>query len=194
MVLEGKRIGFAMTGSFCTFNTALECLRDIVACGAVVTPIVSYAVDTLDTRFNKACELKETLTHITGNAVIRTIPDAEPLGPRGLFDVLVVLPATGNTLAKLAAGITDTPVTMAVKSHLRNSAPVVLAVSTNDALGNGAKNIGSLMNARNIFFVPFGQDDPKTKERSMVFKPGYVLETISLALNGRQLQPILAVN
>lgn len=191
MMLEGKRIGFAMTGSFCTFQTALACLDDIIAEGAIVTPILSHAADTLDTRFGKAIALKETLSRVTGAAVIRTIAEAEPIGPQKLLDVLLVLPATGNTLAKLANGITDTPVTMAVKSHLRNNRPVVLAVSSNDALGNSAKNIGVLLNARNIFFVPFSQDDPDSKPRSLVFKREQVLASVEQALENKQLQPMM---
>lgn len=192
MTLKGKRVGFALTGSYCTFKTALACLDDILAQGAAVTPIVSYAVDTTDNRFNNASELKERLTRATGNEVIRSIVDAEPIGPKQLLDVLAVIPTTGNTLAKLAYGIADTPVTMAVKSHLRNNGAVVLGISSNDALGNGAKNIGMLMNMRNIYFIPFGQDDPENKEKSIVFKPGRTVQAIEMALEGRQLQPLLA--
>jgi dipicolinate synthase subunit B len=191
MTLEGKRIGFAMTGSFCTFALALRALEAMLSKGAKVTPIISAIVDTADTRFYQADDLKRKLTQLTGQPVIRTITEAEPIGPGQLLDVMVVLPCTGNTIAKMCLGITDTAVTMAVKSHLRNNRPVVLGVSTNDALGNGAKNIGALLNARNFYFVPFGQDDPSVKGRSMVLKEEYVIDTIEGALEGRQLQPLL---
>ena len=192
MTLNNKCIGFAITGSFCTFETALACAEDIVNEGAAVTGILSQAADMTDTRFMTADHLKMALAGLTGKPLIRTITEAEPVGPQKLFDILVVLPATGNTLAKLAAGITDTPVTMAVKSHLRNNRPVVLAISTNDALGNNAKNIGLLLNTKNIFFVPFGQDDPINKPKSMVFLKGKVVSSIEEALEGRQLQPLLS--
>ena len=191
MTLENKRIGFAITGSFCTFEAVLTCAENIVKKGALVTGILSNTVDVTDTRFMTAAALKESLADITGRPIIRTIVEAEPIGPQKLFDLLIVLPATGNTLAKLAAGITDTTVTMAVKSHLRNNRPVVLAISTNDALGNNAKNIGLLLNTRNMYFVPFGQDDPDNKPKSMVFLKDKVISTIMEALEGRQLQPIL---
>ena len=189
--IKGKRIGFALTGSFCTFKTALDCVGDLVKEGAMVTAILSQATDLTDTRFMTAASLKESLTALTNTPIIRTIVEAEPIGPQKLFDILVVLPTTGNTLAKLAAGITDTTVTMAVKSHLRNNRPVVLAVSTNDALGNNAKNIGQLLNTKNIYFVPFGQDDPIKKPKSMVFLKDQVIPAMEEALEGRQLQPVL---
>jgi len=188
---EGKRIGFALTGSFCTLDMALGVIGDLMECGAEVTPILSHAVDAMDTKFGTAKSLKKRLTELTGQPVIKTIVEAEPIGPAKLLDVLVVLPATGNTLAKIAYGITDTPVTMAVKAHLRNNRPVVLGLSSNDALGNGAKNIGMLLGMRNIFFIPFGQDNPHDKPRSMVLKGEYTLAAIDEALNGQQLQPIV---
>lgn len=191
MILEDKRIGFAICGSFCTFETALVCLSDITTEKAHVTAILSHQADTCDTRFMTASDLKKALSDITGRPIIRTIVEAEPIGPQKLFDLMVVLPATGNTLAKLAAGITDTPVTMAVKAHLRNNRPVVLAVSTNDALGAGAKNIATLLNTKNIFFVPFGQDDPIKKPKSMVFLKDKVIPALEEALNGQQVQPII---
>jgi dipicolinate synthase subunit B len=191
MTLTDKRIGFAMTGSFCTFSAALHCLDEIVGQGAVVTPILSQMADTTDTRFMKASELKDRLTALTGQPIIRTITDAEPIGPGQLLDLLVVLPATGNTIAKLANGITDGPVLMAIKSHLRNNRPVVLGVSTNDALGNSARNIGALLNMRNIFFIPFGQDDAFGKARSAVMKKEQVIKTLEQALDGIQVQPVI---
>ena len=191
MTLKDKRIGFALTGSFCTFKTALICVEDIIKEGAQVTGILSQAASTTDTRFMTADSLKESLSAFTSKPIITTIVEAEPVGPKKLFDLLVVLPTTGNTLAKLAAGITDTPVTMAVKSHLRNGNPVVLAISTNDALGNNAKNIGLLLNTTNIFFVPFGQDDPVKKPKSMVFLKDQVIPALEEALEFRQIQPLL---
>ena len=191
-VFEGKRIGFALTGSFCTLDTALEVIGDLVHGGAEVVPILSHSVDTMDTKFGSAQDIKKSLTKLTGRPVINTIIEAEPIGPAKLLDVLVVLPATGNTLAKIAYGITDTPVTMAVKAHIRNNRPVVLGLSSNDALGNGAKNIGLLLGMRNIFFIPFGQDQPHDKPRSMVLKCEYALPAIAEAMEGRQLQPIIS--
>ena len=191
MNIYNKRIGFAVTGSFCTFQTALECVENVAALGADITGILSYAADTVDTRFMTAKDFKKALADITGKPVIRSIVDAEPIGPKKLFDLLVVLPATGNTVAKLAAGISDTPVTMAVKSHLRNNMPVVLAISTNDALGGAAKNIGLLLNMKNIYFVPFGQDDPINKPKSMVFLKETLVPALEEALEGRQIQPLI---
>jgi len=193
MKLSGKRIGFAMTGSFCMFKTALACLDEIVAQGPEVTSILSPAADTLDTRFMTADALKASLEAITQRPVIRSIEAAEPIGPKRMFDVLIVLPATGNTLAKINQGITDTAVTMAVKSHTRNSRPVVLGVSSNDALGNNAKNIGALLNMKNIFFVPFFQDDPEHKPRSMIFKREHVIPALEMALEHQQVQPLLCI-
>jgi len=190
-IFEDKCIGFALTGSFCTTETALEVISDLISNGADVIPILSHAMNTMDTKFGTANDIKKRLTELTGQPIIKTIAEAEPIGPKKLFDVLVVLPATGNTLAKIAYGITDTPVTMAVKAHLRNDRPVVLAISSNDALAGGAKNIGLLLGMRNIFFVPFGQDQPHVKPRSMVFLKEYALAAIDEALERRQLQPML---
>jgi dipicolinate synthase subunit B len=191
MNISDKRIGFAMTGSFCNFDLAFSCLDEIVGQGAAVTPIISGMVDTLDTRFGMADDTKAKLYAVTGREVIRTIVQAEPIGPQGLLDLVLILPATGNTIAKLANGIIDTPVLMAAKSQLRSGGPVVVAVSSNDALGNGAKNTGVLLNAKNIYFVPFGQDSPHRKPRSLTFKRDKVIRTLEEALEGRQLQPIL---
>ena len=190
--LAKKRIGLALTGSFCTFEAALDIIKSLLSAGAEVVPIISYSVDTMDTRFGSANDIKKRLAELTCKPIINTIKDAEPIGPGKLLDALVVLPATGNTIAKIAYGITDTPVTMAVKAHLRNDRPVVLGLSSNDALGNGAKNVGLLLGMRNIYFIPFGQDQPHEKPRSIVFKNEYALPAIIEALEGRQLQPILA--
>lgn len=190
--LEGIKIGMAMCGSFCTFSKAFEQMIKLKAAGAELTPIMSYHAATLDTRFGTAEENIMTAENICGRGVINTIPLAEPVGPKKMFDLLIVCPCTGNTMAKLAAGITDTPVTMAVKSHLRNSRPVLIAAATNDALSASAKNIGALLNIKNIYFVPFKQDDFVKKPRSAVADFSVIPEAAKAALNGRQLQPILA--
>lgn len=191
MNLKDKTIGFALTGSFCTLEAAVTQLEGIVAAGANVLPIISSNVNDMDTRFGKADVLKDRLVRITGNQIIKTVPQAEPIGPKGLLDILVVCPCTGNTLAKIAAGVTDTSVTMAVKAHLRNDRPVVIAISTNDGLSGNAQNIGKLLNSKNIYFVPFGQDDPVGKKTSLVAKNELVAETLELALEKIQLQPLL---
>lgn len=190
--LEGIKIGMAMCGSFCTFSKAFEQMIKLKAAGAELTPIMSYHAATLDTRFGTAEENIMTAENICGRGVINTIPLAEPVGPKKMFDLLIVCPCTGNTMAKLAAGITDTPVTMAVKSHLRNDRPVLIAAATNDALSASAKNIGTLLNIKNIYFVPFKQDDFVKKPRSAVADFSVIPEAAKAALNGRQLQPILA--
>ena len=190
--LEGIKIGMAMCGSFCTFSKAFEQMIKLKAAGAELTPIMSYHAATLDTRFGTAEENIMTAENICGRGVINTIPLAEPVGPKKMFDLLIVCPCTGNTMAKLAAGITDTPVTMAVKSHLRNGRPVLIAAATNDALSASAKNIGALLNIKNIYFVPFKQDDFVKKPRSAVADFSVIPEAAKAALNGKQLQPILA--
>ncbi len=190
--LEGIKIGMAMCGSFCTFSKAFEQMIKLKTAGAELTPIMSYHAATLDTRFGTAEENIMTAENICGRGVINAIPLAEPVGPKKMFDLLIVCPCTGNTMAKLAAGITDTPVTMAVKSHLRNGRPVLIAAATNDALSASAKNIGALLNIKNIYFVPFKQDDFVKKPRSAVADFSVIPEAAKAALNGRQLQPILA--
>lgn len=191
MLLEGVRVGFALTGSFCTFDKVFVEIEKIIAEGAQVTPIISQTTDKTDTRFGKADEWKTKLEVLTGRKIISTIPEAEPIGPKMLFDIVVVAPCTGNTIGKLANAITDTPVTMAVKAQLRNQKPVVLAISTNDGLGANAKNVGLLLNMKNIYFVPFGQDDPVKKCNSLVAKFDMILPTIQEALKGKQIQPLL---
>lgn len=190
--LKDKKIGIAMCGSFCTFSKAFEQMIKLKAMGADLTPLMSYHASSLDTRFGTAEENIMTAERICGKGVINTIPLAEPVGPKKMFDLLIVAPCTGNTLAKLSAGITDTPVTMAVKSHLRNGRPVLIAVSTNDALSASAKNIGSLLNVKNIFFVPFRQDDFIKKPASAVADFSLLPAASEAALEGRQLQPVLA--
>ena len=189
--LKGVKIGFAMCGSFCTFSKAFEQMIKLKAAGAELTPIMSYNASSLDTRFGTAEENIMTAESICGKGVINTIPLAEPVGPKKMFDLLAVAPCTGNTLAKLALGITDTPVTMAVKSHLRNGRPVLIAVSTNDALSASAKNIGALLNTKNIYFVPFKQDDFIKKPTSAVADFSRLPEAALSALSGKQLQPII---
>lgn len=184
------RLGFAMCGSFCTFKLVLEELERL-AKDYDITPIMSQGAAFTDTRFGKAEDFRRRVTEICGREPITTIADAEPIGPRALLDVLVIEPCTGNTLGKLANGITDTPVTMAAKAHLRNGRPLVLAVSTNDALGASARNIGTLMNAKNIFFVPVRQDSPRGKPASLVADFSETAAAIKSALEGRQTQPLL---
>lgn len=184
------RIGFALTGSFCTFASVLPIVETLVSRGCEVTPILSNNAATLDTRFGSADMWRSRLHHATGREAIDSIPAAEPIGPKKMFDILVVAPCTGNTLAKLAHGITDTPVTMAVKSHLRGEKPVVLAVSTNDALSGSAANLGTLLNRKHYYFVPLRQDAPFAKPRSLVADMDRIPQTIGAALENRQLQPI----
>lgn len=187
---DKTRLGFAMCGSFCTFKLVLEELERL-AKDYDITPIMSQGAAFTDTRFGKAEDFRRRVAEICGREPITAIADAEPIGPRALLDVLVIEPCTGNTLGKLANGITDTPVTMAAKAHLRNGRPLVLAVSTNDALGASARNIGTLMNAKNIFFVPMRQDSPRGKPASLVADFSETAAAIKSALEGRQTQPLL---
>ncbi|MGB9886337.1 MAG: dipicolinate synthase subunit B [Moorellales bacterium] len=191
MRLQGVKVGFALTGSHCTLEKVLPELRRLVAEGAEVYPIVSPAVEGTDTRYGRAAQWLEEITAITGRRPITTITEAEPIGPKKLLDVLIIAPCTGNTLAKLANGITDTPVLMAAKAQLRNQRPVVLAISTNDALSTNAKNLGLVLNMKNVYLVPFGQDDPEQKWASVVAKMELLLDTTLAALKGKQIQPIL---
>lgn len=184
------KIGFAMCGSFCTYAQVFP-VMELLARDYDVTPIFSAAASTIDSRFGTAAEHLAQATEICGKQPITTIGQAEPIGPKKLFDALIVAPCTGNTLAKLAHSIADGPVTMAVKSHLRNGRPVILAVSTNDALGGAAENIGKLLARKHIYFVPFCQDDPKYKPTSMVADFSYIPETLQSALEGKQIQPLL---
>ena len=187
---EKIRLGFAVCGSFCTFKRVLEELEKL-AKEYDITPIMSTGAAFTDTRFGKAEDLRRRITEICGKEPITTIAGAEPIGPQALLDVLVIEPCTGNTLGKLANGITDTAVTMAAKAHLRNGRPVVLAVSTNDALGASARNIGTLMNAKNIYFVPMRQDAPQGKPASVVANFAKTGAAIKAALEGKQVQPLL---
>ncbi|MDR3542422.1 MAG: dipicolinate synthase subunit B [Desulfosporosinus sp.] len=191
MQFDGLKIGFAITGSHCTIQEVMKVMKRMVDEGADVTPIISYSVESMDTRFGKAEDWKQQLWEITNRESIHTIPDAEPIGPQKMFDCVVIAPCTGNTLAKLANGITDTPVLMASKSHLRNQRPLVLAISTNDGLGLNARNLGTLLITKNIYLVPFGQDNPQVKANSLVAHMDKVPETILMACTGKQIQPVL---
>lgn len=191
MNLEGVRIGFAMTGSFCTFCYAFEQAEFLVSCGAKLIPIMSFHASQLSTRFGRAELQRERLEEIAGRHAICTIEDAEPIGPQRMTDIMAVVPCTSNTAAKLALGITDTPVTMAVKSHLRGGRPVVLALASNDAMAGSCKQIGLLANMKHYYFVPLRQDDPERKPTSLVADFERTADTIRDALNGRQFQPAL---
>ena len=191
MTLSGKNIGFAVTGSFCTISEAIIELERLAFLGVEVYPILSTAVATTNTRFGRADDFRRRIEMVTGKDCIDTITDAEPIGPKKMLDLIVVAPCTGNTLSKIANGITDTPVTMAVKASLRNQKPVVLAIATYDGLGANGKNIGTLLNTKNVFFVPFGQDDPEKKNNSLIARFGLIVPTIELALEGKQIQPVL---
>lgn len=189
--LVGARIGCVMTGSFCTFKEVFSVWQKLRSLGADLTPIMSYNAAGLDTRFYPAKEAVEIFEGICEKKILNSIPAVEPIGPKKLLDLLVVAPCTGNTLAKIANGITDTPAALAVKSHLRNGRPVLIAVSTNDALGASAINIGKLFNSKQIFFVPFRQDDPENKPNSLVAVFSKIPESAAFALENRQIQPIL---
>lgn len=190
-MLTGKRIGFAVTGSFCTFKKAFAEAEALVHQGAELTPIFSANAANIDTRFGKAADHIRRMEEIAGRRALLTIADTEPFGPKNMLDAIIVAPCTSNTLAKLALGIVDTSVTMAVKSMLRGGKPVVLAVATNDALRCSAKNLGYLLNTKNYYFVPIGQDAPTEKPASMVADFTRITETVKLALDGIQIQPLI---
>ena len=189
--MKTLRIGLALTGSYCTYEKALEALETLCR-RHDVTALMSETAYGTDTRFGAAADFIRRLETITGKPVLHSIPEAEPIGPGDMFDVLAVAPCTGNTAAKLAAGITDTAATMAVKSHLRCGKPVVLAFGSNDGLSASARNIGELLNRKHIYFVPMYQDDPEKKPRSLAADYGRLEETILAAYEGRQVEPILA--
>lgn len=193
MDLKGKKIGFAITGSCCNFNetkNVLESLKEAEV--KEIIPIISNATKCMDTRFYKAKEYIKMIEETTGNKVIDTIVKAEPVGPKNMVDIIVVCPCTGNTLAKLANGITDTPVLMAIKGHIRNNKPVVIGISTNDGLGMSLKNIGEVLNTKNMYFIPFRQDDFVSKPKSLVLDYTYIIDTIKYAFDGKQIQPLLS--
>lgn len=183
-------IGFAVCGSFCTFDAIFSVMEELAKSHTVI-PIFSPNAYTVDSRFGTAAEHIRKAEELCGQPVLHTLPQVEPIGPKQLLDVLVIAPCTGNTLAKLAHGIADTPVTMAAKSHLRNSRPIVVGISTNDALAGAAENIGRLLCRKNYFFVPFGQDDPMHKPTSIVADFSRIPVTVDAALFGVQLQPML---
>ena len=185
------RVGFAMCGSFCTFSQVIPQIERLKAEGYDIFPIMSEMAYSTDTRFGNAKEINEKIEQITGNKIIHTIKDAEPIGPKALLDVLIIEPCTGNTLAKLANGITDSSVTMAAKAHLRNNRPVLVAISTNDGLSASAPNLGALLCRKNYYFVPFGQDDPIKKPTSLVAHLPLTQRTLEAALEGSQFQPLL---
>ena len=188
--MRKERVGFAMCGSFCTHEKVLAELEKLVQLYETVIPIASEISAFTDTRFGTSDDLMERLEDLTGHEVLCDIPSVEPIGPKGLLDVLVIAPATGNTIAKLAAGITDTAVTMAAKAHLRNGRPILLAPSTNDGLAGSAPSLGALLNRRYIYFVPFGQDDPERKPTSLVSDFSQVADAAQAALEGRPVPPL----
>ena len=191
MIKADTKIGFAFTGSFCTFDKVINELYELSLKYNNITPIMSPAAYNTDTRFGTARDFREKISSICKREIISTIPAAEPIGPQKLFDALIIAPCTGNTLAKLASAVTDTSVTMAAKAHLRNERPLIIAPSTNDGLGANAKNIGLLLNTKNIYFVPFGQDDPLKKHNSLVADFSQIIPTLEDALQGKQIQPLL---
>lgn len=191
MLLEGKKVGFALTGSFCTFSNTIPQITKLIEEGAEVIPIMSFNAYNMDTKFGKAEDFINQIKEITKNEIIHTIDGAEPIGPKHLTDIMVIAPCSGNTMGKMANGITDTPVLMAAKSHLRNENPLVIAISTNDGLSGSAESIGKLLNRKHLYFVPFRQDNPITKPRSLVFDPNYIVDTVKKALDREQIQPIL---
>lgn len=186
-----KTLGYALCGSFCTFSKTIPQIKELVTRGYKVLPIMSETAYSTDTRFGKAEEFVSEIEDVTGNKVIHTISGAEPIGPQKMCDLLIVAPCTGNTLAKLANSVTDTAVTMAVKSHLRIKRPVLLCIATNDGLGASAQNIGKLLNTKNVYFVPFGQDDPDSKPNSLVADFSLIPKSVRLALDKTQVQPVL---
>lgn len=190
--IKDSKIGYAICGSFCTFRKSINQMKNLAESGADIYPIMSANAYSLDTRFGKSADFINEIEEICGKKIIHTIPDAEPIGPKKMLDVLVISPCTGNTLAKLASGVTDTAVTLAAKAHLRNARPLIIGVSTNDALAAASKNIGLLLNSKNIYFIPMSQDDPENKPNSIVVHFDKTAEAIKAALNGSQIQPIYA--
>lgn len=184
-------VGLAITGSYCTFSKIKPMAKQLVDQGIRLIPIYSYQVQRTDSRFGTAEDFRKDMEAITGEKGIFTIPEAEPIGPTGYLDALIIAPCTGNTMAKLCSGITDSPVLMAAKAHLRNEKPLILSISTNDALGMNFKNIGMLMNMKHIYFVPFGQDNYQKKSNSMIAHTDLVSDTLEQALAGKQIQPVI---
>lgn len=191
MSLKDIKIGFVLTGSFCTFKKTIPKIKELIKLGSEVIPIMSFNSYNLDTKYGKAKDFINEIQEITGKEIIHTLQDAEIIGPKNLTDIMIIAPCSGNTMSKLTYDIIDTPATMAVKSHLRNELPVVIAPSTNSGLSGNAPSIAALLNRKNYYFVPFRQDNPITKPRSIVFDPEYIIKTIEYALEGKQIQPIL---
>lgn len=189
--MNGLTVGFALCGSFCTFHKVIPCIQALADCGASVVPILSETAFTTDTRFGAAADFRQKIEAICAKPILHTLSDVEPIGPKKLLDLLIIAPCTGNTLGKLANGVTDSCVTLAAKAHLRNGRPLLLAVSTNDALGASAQNIGRLLTAKHVFFVPMGQDDPLKKPNSVVADFGRLTKAAEAALRGEQMQPML---
>ena len=189
--MREERIGFAMCGSFCCHEKALRALEELTQNFSVVVPILSPCAASTDTRFGTAKELLSRVEELTGRTPITTIEEAEPIGPKGLVDALIIAPCTGATLARLAHGLTDTAVAMAAKSHLRNAKPLIIAFSTNDGLSGSAANIASLLTRRNYYFVPFGQDNCRSKPNSMIADLDLLPETIVMAMEKKQIQPVI---
>ena len=190
--MNGITVGFAMCGSFCTFSKALEQMEKLAELGYDILPIMSFNAYNTDTRFGKAEDIRNRIEMICGKKIINTIKDAEPIGPKKMTDIMLIAPCTGNTIAKLSYAITDTPVTMAAKSHLRQGKPLLISIATNDALGASAQNIGRMLNTRHVYFVPFSQDNAEKKPNSLVAHFDLIPKSIEYALNETQIQPILA--
>ncbi len=191
MSLDGLRLGFALTASSCTFEKVLPIMSELKGKGVQITPVFSRNAATMDTRFGQASHWLKEVKEITGTEIILDITGAEPIGPQAMLDLLLIAPCTGNTLSKLAQGITDDPVLMAAKAQLRNNRPVLIAIATNDGLGSNALNLAYLLNAKNIFFVPFGQDDPLNKHNSLVAHMEMIPKAIEKAIKKEQIQPVL---
>lgn len=189
--MDNINLGYALCGSFCTLEKSMQVLETLAKESVKIRPIMSEMVYRTDTRFGKAAHFRQRVEELCNEPIIHDIAGAEPIGPKNLLDIILVCPCTGNTLAKIALGITDTPVTMAVKAHLRNDKPVVIALASNDALGAGGKNLGLLHNIKNIYFVPYRQDDPTGKQNSLVCDFSLTEKTLEAALQGRQLQPVV---
>jgi dipicolinate synthase subunit B len=190
--VAGKKIGFGLTGSFCTLDEALVQMEKLASLGAEIFPVLSNIVKVSDTRFGTAQYFRNRIESIAGRNCMTSIVEAEPIGPKNFLDIMTVLPCTGNTIAKLANGITDTAVTMAVKAQLRNNKPVLVGIATNDGLGSNGKNIGILHNVKNMYFVPYRQDAPTQKENSLICLMDLFIPAIEAALEGVQLQPVLS--
>ena len=184
------RIGFAYTGSFCTISRSIEVMKRLMSQGIEIIPIMSENAYNTDTRFGKADSIRKEIVKRSGNEIIHSIVDAEPLGPKIKLDALIISPCTGNTLSKIANGITDTSVCMAAKAHLRNNNPLIIALASNDALSSNLKNIATLMSKKNVYFTPMVQDDPVNKPHSLVAEFELIEDTLNNALQGRQIPKI----